>query len=129
MVLHLPYPPSANRYLRHTARGTYRTAEADRYRDVVRKIAFDGADSFECMSGPVSLYARLHPRLTANGRASKSCLDLDNCIKVVCDALQGVCYKNDRQLRCICISMDEPKTGGGLTVECIEKDVFQWVSA
>lgn len=115
MVLHLPYPPSANRYLRHTARGTYRTAEANRYRDEVKRIA-SGYMGVAWLHGPVYLYAILHPRLTAKGAASKSCLDLDNCLKVVCDALQGICYFNDRQLRHIAISMGEPKEGGGLTV-------------
>lgn len=116
MILHLPYPPSANRYLRHTSRGTYRTKEANEYRDDVWRIA---SEHKLCawLHGPVYLSAYLHPRLTAKGRASKSCLDLDNCIKVLCDALQGICYFNDSQLRHISISMAHPKDGGGLTVE------------
>ena len=124
MILHLPYPPSANRYLRHTSRGTYRTAEANAYRDLVKKIALDSFDDLKCSSGYVYLYARLHPKMTAKGAPSKSCLDLDNCIKVVCDALQGVCYENDRQLRSIAIAYDVQKVGGGLTVEVLELEVF-----
>lgn len=118
MVLLLPYPPSANRYLRHTARGTYRTAEADRYREVVNRIASEASGVGRVFfRGFVSLTATLHPRTTAKGSASKSLLDLDNCIKVVCDALQGACYVDDCQLRRISISYGAPMVGGGLTVE------------
>jgi crossover junction endodeoxyribonuclease RusA len=115
MKLSLPYPPSANRYLRHTARGTYRTKEANLYRDSVAYAAFlAGA---RMTHGSSRLIATLHPKMTKAGKSSGTCLDLDNCIKVLCDALQGICYANDKQLRHISMTVGDPIVGGGLTVE------------
>ncbi|EPI5870320.1 RusA family crossover junction endodeoxyribonuclease, partial [Neisseria gonorrhoeae] len=49
--------------------------------------------------------------------------DLDNALKVALDALQGVAYHNDRQVRRIAADYaDEPVTGGGLAVEVGELD-------
>lgn len=69
------------------------------------------------IEGATSLVATLHPKLTTAGKASKTCLDLDNCVKVLCDALQGVCYANDKQLRHISLTIGDPISGGGLSVE------------
>ena len=69
------------------------------------------------IEGYASLVATLHPKLTASGRASKTCIDLDNCVKVLCDALQGVCYANDKQLRHISLTIGDPISGGGISVE------------
>ena len=115
MKMMMPYPPSANRYLRHTARGTYRTSEANKYRaSVATRARIAGA----CMIyNGVQLIATLHPKLTASGKASKTCIDLDNCVKVLCDALQGVCYANDKQLRHISLTIGDPISGGGISVE------------
>ena len=113
----LPYPPSANRYLRHTARGTYRTAEADRYCAAVQQIAADAVAGKH--KGRVALLAKLHPKRTMAGKASKARLDLDNCIKVACDALQGVLYDNDRQIERISIEIGGPVIGGALSVEVL----------
>jgi crossover junction endodeoxyribonuclease RusA len=113
----LPYPPSANRYLRHTARGTYRTAEADRYCAAVQQIA--AASAAGKHKGRVSLLAKLHPKATKTGKASKTRMDLDNCIKVACDALQGVLYDNDRQIERILIEIGDPMCGGALSVEVL----------
>ena len=113
----LPYPPSANRYLRHTARGTYRTAEADRYCAAVQQIA--AASAAVKHKGRVYLLAKLHPKRTTAGKASKTRMDLDNCIKVACDALQGVLYDNDRQIERISIEIGLPTCGGALSVEVL----------
>jgi crossover junction endodeoxyribonuclease RusA len=113
----LPYPPSANRYLRHTSRGTYRTAEADRYCAAVQQIA--AASVAGKHNGRVSLLAKLHPKATKTGVASKTRMDLDNCIKVACDALQGVLYDNDRQIERISIEIGAPMCGGALSVEVL----------
>ena len=113
----LPYPPSANRYLRHTSRGTYRTAEADRYCSAVHQIA--SASAAGKHKGRVALLAKLHPKRTISGKASKTRIDLDNCIKVACDALQGLLYDNDKQIERISIEIGCPVTGGALSVEVL----------
>jgi crossover junction endodeoxyribonuclease RusA len=119
-TINLPYPPSANRYLRHTARGTYRTAEADRYCAEVQQIA--AASVAGKHNGRVSLLAKLHPKATKTGVASKTRMDLDNCIKVACDALQGVLYDNDRQIERISIEIGGQVIGGALSVEVLAID-------
>ena len=91
MKILMPYPPSANRYLRHTARGTYRTSEANKYRaSVATRARIAGA----CMIyNGVQLIATLHPKLTASGKASKTCIDL------IDDALRMLRLVEDELLR------------------------------
>jgi crossover junction endodeoxyribonuclease RusA len=115
MQVTLPYPPSTNRYLRHTARGTYRTAEANHYREYAKWAAL--AAGVKILSGDVSLVVVLHPKLTEKGVASKTVIDLDNCLKVAIDALQGVAFANDRQVKEISASYGAAMKDGGLTVE------------
>jgi crossover junction endodeoxyribonuclease RusA len=115
MIVTLPYPPSANRYLRHTARGTYRTKVANEYRTAAGWLAkAAGARPTSC---PVEMVVTLHPRMTAKGKASGICLDLDNCIKVAMDALQGVAFENDKQVKKITMAYGEPMVDGGLTLQ------------
>ena len=114
----LPYPPSANRYIRRTARGCYRTAEADRYRATAMALAI--SNGAVCLSGPVIVVATLLPKLTKKGAASKTRIDIDNCVKVACDALQGVCYKNDSQIVRLTIQIGDAVSGGGLRISVSE---------
>lgn len=111
----LPYPPSANRYIRRTARGCYRTAEADRYRATARALAISNGAS--CLSGPVVVVATLLPKMTKKGAASKTRIDIDNGVKVACDALQGVCYEDDSQIVRLTIQIGAATPGGGLLIE------------
>jgi crossover junction endodeoxyribonuclease RusA len=69
--------------------------------------------------GRVSMLAKLHPKTTTAGKASKIRMDLDNCIKVACDALQGLLYDNDKQIERISIEIGCPVTGGALSVEVL----------
>ncbi len=110
----LPYPPSANRYIRRTARGCYRTAEADRYRATAMALAI--SNGAICLHGPVVVIATLLPKMTKKGSASKTRIDIDNGVKVACDALQGVCYKNDSQIVRLTIQIGEAVPGGGLRI-------------
>lgn len=121
IIVSLPYPPSANRYLRHTARGTYRTAEANQYRTKAGWLA--KAAGARLTAGPVDLTVTLHPRMTAKGKASATCIDLDNSLKVAIDALQGIAFENDRQVKRITLAYGDPLPGGGLTLEVVLKAV------
>ena len=118
VVVVLPYPPSANRYVRHTANGSYRTSEANRYRKQAQIIALAaGMNGMNARHfGPVAIHATLHPRLTKAGKASGTRIDLDNCLKVALDALQGVAFENDKQVRRISLEVGPPIDGGGLTL-------------
>lgn len=84
-------PPSANRYWRTTVgRGgfvqTYVSAEAKEYKALVREMA----SIDRLIIGDVSIKVTMF-------RARRSG-DLDNRIKVFCDALQGVVFANDSQI-------------------------------
>lgn len=115
VIVLLPYPPSANRYIRRTSRGCYRTAEADRYRATARALAI--SNGAVCLSGSVVLVATLLPKMTKKGAASKTRIDIDNGVKVACDALQGVCYEDDSQIVRLTIQIGAATPGGGLLIE------------
>ena len=111
----LPYPPSSNRYWRHFRGRTVRSSEAERYRVAVFAHVF--SEGFTgCLSGPIRVCATLHPKRTKKGEASKTRLDLDNCVKVLLDALQGVAFDNDRQIEDLRILLGGPVEGGGISV-------------
>ena len=115
MIVLLPYPPSANRYLRHTARGTYRTSEANAYRTQAQWLA--KAAGFKAAAGAVVVGVTLHPKTAKTGQPSATVLDLDNCLKVAMDAMQGICYENDKQVKQISMAYGAPMPNGGLTIE------------
>ena len=68
------------------------------------------------MDGPIALTITLHPKQRKDGSESKVIIDLDNCLKVALDALQGIAYENDRQVRRISASYGESLPDGGLTI-------------
>ncbi|HGM0383540.1 RusA family crossover junction endodeoxyribonuclease [Neisseria gonorrhoeae] len=120
----LPYPVSANRYWRIWGNRAVRSAEAAAYRETVRRIA-QGAGAMPS-EGAVAVYVRLIPKANKDGGANKTVIDLDNALKVTLDALQGVAYHNDRQVRRIAAEYGgEPVAGGGLAVEVGELEMEQ----
>lgn len=81
----LPVPPSANDYWRYTGR-VFTSKEAGAYKNAVRlENAF-----LPKLDGPVVV------NLTVFRPAKRG--DLDNFLKVMLDALQGVLYENDNQI-------------------------------
>jgi crossover junction endodeoxyribonuclease RusA len=88
-TLVLPYPPSANRYWRAVPdRGVLLSAEARRYKEDAGKQAL--AAGVHPVDGPVALTVTLY-RPAKRG-------DLDNRIKVLLDALNGIAYRDDSQV-------------------------------
>lgn len=88
MRITLPEPPSANRYWRKWRNRIVRTRAAEAYRDeVATRITIS---RFLRISGPVALEVRWF-------RSRKSG-DLDNRLKVLLDALNGVAYEDDSQV-------------------------------
>jgi crossover junction endodeoxyribonuclease RusA len=88
LTLVLPYPPSANRYWRNYRGTTVTSAEARSYKLEVAYVARQAG--IEKLSGPVALYIDIYrPRRSG---------DLDNRLKVLIDALQGVAYDDDDQV-------------------------------
>ena len=110
----LEYPVSANRYWRNFNGRTVMSAEA---RDYKAMAAFRWREAgLPLHTGPVLVELLLHPRTTKAGEASKSLMDLDNCLKVAIDALNGVAFVDDKQVRKLVAEVVDPVPGGGLSV-------------
>lgn len=86
--LTLPYPPSANRYWR-TRRGglPYLSEAAKDYKAIVADMLRGAAPS----AAKVEVVIKIH-RPAARG-------DLDNCLKILLDALKGLVFVDDDQVR------------------------------
>lgn len=113
--LTLPYPVSANRYWRVFGGRVVHSAEARSYRSAVQFKARE--KRVTPIAGDVSVHVALCPEMTAKGVASKTRLDLDNCLKVALDALQGVAFSNDKQVVKLIAELGPAQVGGALMVE------------
>jgi crossover junction endodeoxyribonuclease RusA len=115
IILRLDYPPSANRYWRCFRNRMVPSAAATAYKKHVKTVA--QTDGLVLHNDSICVNIKLLPKLTAKGEASKVILDLDNCLKVALDALQGVIIENDNQVKEIHASYGVPTQNGGLIVE------------
>lgn len=113
--IHLAYPPSANRYWKIARNRLYASSEAKAYK-LESALAAKFAGFYEPFEGSVSVVVNLHPKTTKKGEASKTRIDLDNCLKVALDALNGVAWIDDSQITHINATLAAPKPNGGLTV-------------
>lgn len=113
-ILRLGYPVSANRYWRTLRGRTVRSSEADAYKDGVRRVAWQAG--VVALADPVVVRITLHPKQTKRGVASRTRMDLDNCIKVTLDALNGVAYRDDCQVVKLVAEVGPAVAGGGLSV-------------
>lgn len=87
-MLLLPFPPSANRYWRHYRGITVRSDEADSY--IAKVATYCQIAGIEPLTGDIKLLLYFYRFNAAR--------DLNNCIKVLEDALQGYAYVNDNQI-------------------------------
>lgn len=130
ITLTLPYPVSCNRYWRtRVVKGvamTYVSPEAKAYKREVA-LAAKTAGVLRPISGRVAVSYMLYPhrpqdwkrravRDPAGWDDSVACLDLDNCQKVLLDALKGVAFDDDRWVRRIEATRAEPDGEGRLVV-------------
>lgn len=141
ITLTLPYPISANRYWRAVRLGKGPTArmamvptkEAIAYKADVGKLA-KAAGLRIPLDGRMTLLVRLYPERPQDWakRAQRDpdtwddtvrCMDLGNCEKVLSDALNGIAWLDDKQLRRIVLERYEPDDRGA-RVE-IEIDVVR----
>lgn len=119
VVLSLPYPISTNRYWRTFRNRQIVSKEAVAYKARVAAIAAE--NGIKPTDKTVSLTVQLIPKANKDGSASKVCLDLDNCLKVCLDALQGAAYDDDNQVEEIHAKrLKTPIAGGGLVVKVEE---------
>lgn len=131
-VLVLPYPVSANRYWRSfVPRGSSRaivtrSPEANAFIQTVQLLAIT-AGVRDSLNGWLYVTIRLYPnrpkdwekrqRLDPFGwEHSVQCLDVGNCEKVLCDALNGILWKDDKQIRRMVLERMSPDEHGGRVV-------------
>lgn len=122
----LPYPISANRYWRSFAVGgraiVTLSPEAKAFRENVQWLAA-AAGVRKPLTGRVELTVQLYPKrpLDFAKRARKDpdgwedsiqCIDLGNCEKVLCDALNGIAWVDDKQIRRMILLRESPDEHG-----------------
>ena len=134
--LTLPYPPSANRYWRsYVPRGQQRAIvclsdQATDYKIEVARIAYK-ANVRSVITGRVALGIQLYPerpqdwakrarRNAAGWDNDVRCIDLDNALKVLIDALKGVVIDDDKWVRRIAAERMEPDAHGARVVLTVE---------
>lgn len=92
IILTLPEPPSSNIYWRVAGSRIHRSHAADRYKAVValatKGYRKDGAAAIP--EGPIALVLVWHRSIKRG--------DLDNRLKITCDALAGFLYSEDAQI-------------------------------
>jgi len=116
--IELNYPPSANRYWRCFRNRMVPSKDAVAYKKHVQDI-LKGLE-FDLTHDPVLVIICLSPKLTVKGEASKTCIDLDNALKVILDSLQGIIYDNDKQIKKIIAEYGQAKVNGGLKVQVLK---------
>ena len=85
VILRLPIPPSANDYWTYGRGRVFTSQEAADYKNEVRTFT-----RCEILTGDVVLNLTVfRPRKSG---------DLDNYLKIMLDAWQGVLYENDKQI-------------------------------
>lgn len=107
--LTLSLPPSTNRYWRKTKTGNvYISEDAKAYR---QEVALRSAQLGR-IAGDVAVTLRIYRKIRSG--------DLDNRIKVLFDALQGNCLKDDNQVIEIHAYRFDDKTNPRVEVEITE---------
>lgn len=118
----LSYPPSTNRYWRIGRGRIYASDDAKKYKTEAGWAA-RAAGYRKPMEGPVRVSVALHPRRNKSGTPSQNRLDLDNCLKIALDALNGVAWLDDWQIVEIRAVLAHPVEGGGLSVQVFQGEI------
>lgn len=125
-----PYPISLNAYLRLVENRSYRTKEANQYKETFQKLARD-AGICQPIDGYVEVSIIIYPKLTKTAiKLSKKdplyylkiqCLDVDNCLKVLLDSFNKVIYTDDKKIVNLTIKKGVPYCSEGATSITIKK--------
>ena len=111
------YPVSTNVYWRMFRGRMVVSATAKQYKERVGWIA--KVNKLKPLIGEVAVCLVLLPKLNKDRTLCKHRLDLDNCIKVMLDALNGIAYIDDKQVVEINARIGKPMSGGGILVEVL----------
>lgn len=114
--IELPHPISANRYWRIFRGMAVKSSEARDYKSIAQKVAHWNGIT-EPLDGCVHVEMTYHPKRpkTWKGGPVRS-FDLDNCMKVAIDALNGVAWHDDKQITFLSIAKGQPVPDGALIV-------------
>ena len=104
----LPWPPSANAYWRVGNNRVYVSRKAKEYKAQVQGIFL--AEKLRRRQGPVSLGLVI----TFPKDKRTATRDLDNCIKVLTDSVEGLAFENDNLIRIIMARKDGISGKGGV---------------
>jgi crossover junction endodeoxyribonuclease RusA len=107
MIISLPYPPSANVYWRNFQGLTVVSQEARNYKAQAGWLA--KSQDVRLLDGDIAVSLKLY-RPQKKG-------DIDNRIKVLLDALQGVAFENDSQIVELHVFRYDDKANPGVEVE------------
>lgn len=109
MTLTLPYPPTVNHMYRRARGHLALTPEALAFRHAVRMIAM--MQDVRPITGPVAVFIDVYrPRRRG---------DLDNVLKAVLDALNGIAYRDDEQVEQINANRYEDKRAPRIEVSVV----------
>jgi crossover junction endodeoxyribonuclease RusA len=139
-TLTLPYPISANRYWsNYVLPGSKRalqgpSVEAKRYKRLVSQLAM--AAGMRPTMANVEVELILHPKAPKDAAKRERiegphwhlnvrCLDVDNCVKVALDALEGVAFANDDQILTLIVNRGMPTPNGALFVRVAHVDALK----
>ena len=114
MKLNLPYPVSNNENTRMFNGRILTSKPAKAYKADIGWIA--RVAKCPMLDGDVSLTVFLHPKMNLDGTANKNRQDLDNIFKILLDGLNGIAWKDDKQITRIYAAVSTPVKNGGLTV-------------
>lgn len=107
-ALVLPWPPSANRYWRHTGNRVLVSREAKAYKSLIKGYALLWRR--KQLLGRISLHIQAFP-------PDKRARDIDNLLKISIDSLEGCgLFENDSQIDKICIERMPVREGGELLI-------------
>lgn len=119
--IELPYPPSMNRLWRNFGGRMVLSTEGRKYKSVAALTA--KLSGVRLIEGEVGITVILHPKKNKDGSECKSRQDLDNVLKAAIDSLNGVAYKDDKQITMIIAEVGDPIPHGGLTIEVRAREV------
>ena len=89
------------------------------YRKSVKAICY--VNGVVPMEGKLAMFMELCAKKPKKDTGKEPrVMDLDNCIKVALDAMQGACYANDKQAHALSIKYGDPVPGGCLNVRIVK---------
>lgn len=114
MILNLDYPMPLNRQYRQFRGRTIISADGRKWKAKAQAMAIQ--QGARLIAGAVYVSITIHPKTNKDGSASRVLVDIDSPLKALFDALNGIAYTDDSQIKMLGVCYGEAKEGGGMTV-------------